>query len=164
MANFALYFASPLNHDVSNYSRFVKHKMERYLQCRYFSSRWCSRPGQHFADLTLSAKNFENVPKTSTSFSSQPHMSQHAAQACMRTIRRRPGLHITCQITACLGRSINQTSDSQQKRPSSSSTRWKSRQAGDSYAREAKVQGLKSRAAFKLLEVLSVPCPHSTSR
>jgi hypothetical protein len=36
---------------------------------------------------------------------------------------------------------------------SSSSTRWKSRQGKDSFAREARVQGLKSRAAFKLLEV-----------
>ncbi|KAH8685935.1 FtsJ-like methyltransferase-domain-containing protein [Tricladium varicosporioides] len=36
---------------------------------------------------------------------------------------------------------------------SSSSTRWKKRQSTDSYAREAKVQGLKSRAAFKLLEI-----------
>ncbi|KUJ15763.1 FtsJ-domain-containing protein [Mollisia scopiformis] len=36
---------------------------------------------------------------------------------------------------------------------SSSSTRWKSRQGRDSFAREAKVQGLKSRAAFKLLEI-----------
>lgn len=36
---------------------------------------------------------------------------------------------------------------------SSSSTRWKSRQSRDSFAREAKVAGLKSRAAFKLLEI-----------
>lgn len=36
---------------------------------------------------------------------------------------------------------------------SSSSTRWKTRQTNDSYAREAKVSGLKSRAAFKLLEI-----------
>ncbi|CAK3906963.1 rRNA methyltransferase 2, mitochondrial [Lecanosticta acicola] len=36
---------------------------------------------------------------------------------------------------------------------SSSSTRWKSRQSRDSYAREAKVAGLKSRAAYKLLEI-----------
>ncbi|KAF2659511.1 FtsJ-domain-containing protein [Lophiostoma macrostomum CBS 122681] len=36
---------------------------------------------------------------------------------------------------------------------SSSSTRWKSRQGNDFFAREAKVQGLKSRAAFKLLEL-----------
>ncbi|KAA8571656.1 hypothetical protein EYC84_001647 [Monilinia fructicola] len=36
---------------------------------------------------------------------------------------------------------------------SSSSTRWKTRQGRDSFAREAKVQGLKSRAAFKLLEI-----------
>lgn len=36
---------------------------------------------------------------------------------------------------------------------SSSSTRWKSRQGRDSYAKEAKVAGLKSRAAYKLLEI-----------
>ncbi|KZZ94324.1 FtsJ-like methyltransferase [Moelleriella libera RCEF 2490] len=36
---------------------------------------------------------------------------------------------------------------------SSSSSRWKQRQGQDPYAREAKVQRLKSRAAFKLLEV-----------
>ncbi|KAJ8059890.1 hypothetical protein OCU04_011514 [Sclerotinia nivalis] len=36
---------------------------------------------------------------------------------------------------------------------SSSSTRWKTRQGKDSFSREAKVQGLKSRAAFKLLEI-----------
>ncbi|KAF2688059.1 FtsJ-domain-containing protein [Lentithecium fluviatile CBS 122367] len=36
---------------------------------------------------------------------------------------------------------------------SSSSTRWKTRQGGDFFAREARVQGLKSRAAFKLLEL-----------
>lgn len=43
-------------------------------------------------------------------------------------------------------------------RSSSSSTRWKSRQGRDSFAREAKVQGLKSRAAFKLLEVGIATC------
>ncbi|EPE27834.1 S-adenosyl-L-methionine-dependent methyltransferase [Glarea lozoyensis ATCC 20868] len=36
---------------------------------------------------------------------------------------------------------------------SSSSTRWKKRQSKDSFSKEAKVQGLKSRAAFKLLEI-----------
>ena len=36
---------------------------------------------------------------------------------------------------------------------SSSSTRWKSRQGKDWFARAAKVKGLRSRAAFKLLEV-----------
>ncbi|KAI0472851.1 23S ribosomal RNA methyltransferase [Xylariaceae sp. FL0804] len=35
----------------------------------------------------------------------------------------------------------------------SSSSRWKLRQGKDAYSREAKVQGLKSRAAFKLLEM-----------
>ncbi|EKG21003.1 Ribosomal RNA methyltransferase RrmJ/FtsJ [Macrophomina phaseolina MS6] len=38
-------------------------------------------------------------------------------------------------------------------RAASSSTRWKSRQGRDRYAKEAKVRGLKSRAAFKLLEM-----------
>ncbi|RMZ72016.1 hypothetical protein GMOD_00007004 [Pyrenophora seminiperda CCB06] len=38
-------------------------------------------------------------------------------------------------------------------RHSSSSTRWKSRQGRDFFAREARVKGLKSRAAFKLLEL-----------
>ncbi|KAI0179248.1 23S ribosomal RNA methyltransferase [Hypoxylon sp. FL1284] len=38
-------------------------------------------------------------------------------------------------------------------RCASSNSRWKQRQGGDYYAREAKVQGLKSRAAFKLLEM-----------
>ncbi|KAJ4395890.1 2' O-ribose methyltransferase [Gnomoniopsis smithogilvyi] len=36
---------------------------------------------------------------------------------------------------------------------SSSSSQWKSRQSRDRYARDAKVQGLKSRAAYKLLEM-----------
>jgi 21S rRNA (uridine2791-2'-O)-methyltransferase len=38
-------------------------------------------------------------------------------------------------------------------RPSSTSTRWKARQGRDRFVREAKVAGLKSRAAFKLLEI-----------
>lgn len=38
-------------------------------------------------------------------------------------------------------------------RSSSSNSRWKQRQGRDAYARDARVQGLKSRAAFKLLEV-----------
>ncbi|KAL2876365.1 2' O-ribose methyltransferase [Colletotrichum sp. CLE4] len=38
-------------------------------------------------------------------------------------------------------------------RASSSNSRWKMRQGKDFFAREAKVQGLKSRAAFKLLEM-----------
>lgn len=37
----------------------------------------------------------------------------------------------------------------------SSSKRWQARQLKDHYTREAAVQGLKSRAAFKLLQVIS---------
>lgn len=44
------------------------------------------------------------------------------------------------------------------RRASSSSTRWKTRQGNDFFAREARVQGLKSRAAFKLLEVVGWIC------
>lgn len=40
-------------------------------------------------------------------------------------------------------------------RHSATNSRWKLRQGKDSYARQAKVKGLKSRAAFKLLEVTS---------
>jgi hypothetical protein len=36
---------------------------------------------------------------------------------------------------------------------STSSKRWVARQRGDRFTREAKVQNIKSRAAFKLLEV-----------
>ena len=45
-----------------------------------------------------------------------------------------------------------------QARLSSSNSRWKQRQGSDVFAREAKVQGLKSRAAFKLLEVCLSVC------
>jgi 21S rRNA (uridine2791-2'-O)-methyltransferase len=38
----------------------------------------------------------------------------------------------------------------------SSSKRWQARQHKDKFAREAAVQGLKSRAAFKLLQVSQV--------
>lgn len=38
-------------------------------------------------------------------------------------------------------------------RNASSSSQWKSRQSKDRFARQAKVQGLKSRAAWKLIEV-----------
>lgn len=45
---------------------------------------------------------------------------------------------------------------------SSSSKRWQARQGKDRFAINAKVQGLKSRAAFKLLEVRSaLPRPYS---
>lgn len=46
-------------------------------------------------------------------------------------------------------------------RPSSSTSRWKQRQGRDAYARDARVQGLKSRAAFKLIEVR--PCGQITA-
>ncbi|KAH0599451.1 hypothetical protein MHUMG1_02239 [Metarhizium humberi] len=46
---------------------------------------------------------------------------------------------------------------------SSSSSRWKQRQGRDAFSRGAKVQGLKSRAAFKLLEVFYTVPPANIS-
>ncbi|KAE9378048.1 23S ribosomal RNA methyltransferase [Stipitochalara longipes BDJ] len=65
-------------------------------------------------------------------------------KACLPQLCRSPAL---CQLSNQL-QALHQ-----HLRKSSSSTRWKSRQGRDSFAREAKVQGLKSRAAFKLLEI-----------
>lgn len=39
-----------------------------------------------------------------------------------------------------------------------SSKQWQSRQRNDIFTREAAVQGLKSRAAFKLLQVVNYAC------
>ena len=54
-----------------------------------------------------------------------------------------------CHIRAILPRASR-------RRSSSSTKRWQSRQGKDKFAKEARVQGLKSRAAFKLLEVTSI--------
>lgn len=56
------------------------------------------------------------------------------------------------------------------RRHAASSSQWKSRQSRDRYARQAKVQGLKSRAAWKLIEVclscypatVVLACPQAT--
>ena len=56
------------------------------------------------------------------------------------------------QTTLCLVRNLQASISSQRYGSSASSTRWKARQANDAFAREARVAGLKSRAAFKLLQ------------
>lgn len=48
---------------------------------------------------------------------------------------------------------LSEPINSKRSASTSSSTRWKARQSRDSFAREAKTAGLKSRAAFKLLEI-----------
>jgi 21S rRNA (uridine2791-2'-O)-methyltransferase len=67
-----------------------------------------------------------------------------------------------CKLSAagCLAQrqSIHLVTVPTRQASSSSSTRWKSRQGKDAFAREARVQGLKSRAAFKLLEVTETGC------
>lgn len=60
-------------------------------------------------------------------------------------------LCLAARCTSCPSR--NKANAPVARRASSSSTRWKTRQGNDFFAREARVQGLKSRAAFKLLEV-----------
>jgi hypothetical protein len=58
-----------------------------------------------------------------------------------------------CLATNCSPKCVQQyRNPCSNRHASSSSTRWKSRQGRDFYAKEAKVQGLKSRAAFKILE------------
>ncbi|KAF9694823.1 hypothetical protein EKO04_006776 [Ascochyta lentis] len=59
-----------------------------------------------------------------------------------------------CPVAECVSRSFeSRVTTPRARRASSSSTRWKTRQGNDFFAREARVQGLKSRAAFKLLEL-----------
>jgi hypothetical protein len=89
--------------------------------------------------------------------------SQQAARAFGRNICSRSRLNQPCVFhrLGTWGDSISlRTSRIFQvsnQRSSSSSARWKNRQGRDLFAREAKVQGLKSRAAFKLLEVWISP-------
>ncbi|KAF3049495.1 2' O-ribose methyltransferase [Didymella keratinophila] len=58
-----------------------------------------------------------------------------------------------CLATSCTSGCTRSRANAPRTRASSSSTRWKTRQGNDFFAREARVQGLKSRAAFKLLEL-----------
>ncbi|OSS44334.1 hypothetical protein B5807_11084 [Epicoccum nigrum] len=58
-----------------------------------------------------------------------------------------------CLVARCASCSSCRRLNAPHVRHSSSSTRWKTRQGNDFFAREARVQGLKSRAAFKLLEL-----------
>ncbi|KAI8153078.1 rRNA methyltransferase 2 [Colletotrichum sp. SAR 10_70] len=77
-------------------------------------------------------------------------MSKSPARAFMRVSRRQSFLMLS---TACAECRNTLNAGAGQTRASSSNSRWKMRQGKDIFAREAKVQGLKSRAAFKLLEV-----------
>ncbi|RYP77467.1 hypothetical protein DL769_003421 [Monosporascus sp. CRB-8-3] len=60
---------------------------------------------------------------------------------------------ITALHGAVLGRQTGAAAASRDVRWSSSNSQWKQRQSSDYYARQAKVQQLKSRAAFKLFEM-----------
>lgn len=99
-------------------------------------------------------------------FEVHPSMKQHilsfmqspsikcAARSILRGSRLATARSASIPIASeQLGRLFSQNLSGHRLSSSSSSTRWKSRQGRDSFAREAKVQGLKSRAAFKLLEV-----------
>lgn len=77
-----------------------------------------------------------------------------------------PGFPISWALW--LSRHSQPSSYSRRHASSSSSKRWQTRQGKDRFAINAKVQGLKSRAAFKLLEVYSGSCtqaavPHAHS-
>ncbi|TVY81504.1 rRNA methyltransferase [Lachnellula suecica] len=78
-------------------------------------------------------------------------LSQTVSRAfCRRQTDRSPLQCLSSALLSCVKSQSLHTSSPQ---CSSSSTRWKNRQGRDSFAREARVQGLKSRAAFKLLEI-----------
>jgi len=89
-------------------------------------------------------------------------LSQYAVRPLSRNIPRWSYLNWLCIVRSLdlLGHSIraniSRNSYLSNFRLSSSSTRWKSRQCRDPFAREARVKGLRSRAAFKLLEVCGV--------
>ncbi|OLN86320.1 rRNA methyltransferase 2, mitochondrial [Colletotrichum chlorophyti] len=76
-------------------------------------------------------------------------MSEAACRALLGATKRQSMSKTARNCVAC--QSV--LSAGHQARPSSSNSRWKMRQGKDIFAREAKVQGLKSRAAFKLLEM-----------
>ncbi|KAK1465384.1 FtsJ-like methyltransferase [Colletotrichum cuscutae] len=76
-------------------------------------------------------------------------MSEAAYRPLWSAALRRPSSSIFATCKQCQ-KSFPETL---QTRASSSNSRWKMRQGKDFFAREAKVQGLKSRAAFKLLEM-----------
>ncbi|KAH0427408.1 cell division cycle protein [Colletotrichum camelliae] len=77
-------------------------------------------------------------------------MSTSTSRALMGISRRQPFPMLS---GACVGCWHTLNAGGGQTRASSSNSRWKMRQGKDIFAREAKVQGLKSRAAFKLLEM-----------
>ncbi|KAF9882447.1 cell division cycle protein [Colletotrichum karsti] len=77
-------------------------------------------------------------------------MSTTACRTLLGASKRQPTAKLSnccVQLPSAGCAAVNQT------RASSSNSRWKARQGKDIFAREAKVQGLKSRAAFKLLEM-----------
>lgn len=80
-------------------------------------------------------------------------LSRNASRAIFKDCSSRSCLPRPCRKLVVCGLNSQWQASHLSTRNSSSSTRWKSRQGRDSFAREAKVQGLKSRAAFKLLEV-----------
>lgn len=100
------------------------------------------------------------MPPTGTSKHCSNYMiSQHTAQVSQKIIPRRC-FKLQClvggdELSGIARRRLQglNTSTPSNARLSSSSTRWKTRQGNDSFARKAKLEGLKSRAAFKLLEV-----------
>ncbi|KAM4065939.1 ftsJ-like methyltransferase [Hirsutella rhossiliensis] len=64
-----------------------------------------------------------------------------------------PSLAPPCRCAAAAAAQLSRPGVRPASSSSSSSSRWKQRQGRDKYARDAKVHALKSRAAFKLLEM-----------
>lgn len=77
------------------------------------------------------------------------------AVASLKCSQSRPSVLLSSlhQLPRSFVYSTKSPQDLRYSSSSPSSTRWKARQAQDPFARDARVQGLKSRAAFKLLQI-----------
>lgn len=91
----------------------------------------------------LSRGIIQNITYSSSSFLNDPFALCASCISCRTRVSPAP----LYKGHASLNRDTRRASSS------ASSQRWQSRQGKDRFSREARVQGLKSRAAFKLLEV-----------
>lgn len=85
------------------------------------------------------------------------HNSNSIPQSHMKFLNLFLSYHVWLPSGKSLGRKPRELIEISKRY--SSSKRWQARQAKDKYSREAGVKGLKSRAAFKLLQVPSLQCP-----
>lgn len=116
-------------------SRYLAWMTRRQVQPRQLQKFWSYDGLRIIPSFMLSRRLFRQLTDSVLSESGQAKIS-------------------LCLAVRCASCSPCRRPNAPYVRHSSSSTRWKTRQGNDFFAREARVQGLKSRAAFKLLEVV----------